>query len=70
MKNKIIMKNRKVRFVFKDVDDVKFRKIHKYLTHLKDINSVKKMMKVKRKLEAPVPEEVSEHEDYEEEYSS
>ncbi len=84
MKNKIIMKNKKFRFVFKDVDDEKFRKVHKYLTHLKDISSVKKMINMKKKFEkadpneapneepeeAPEPEEdySAEHEDYEKEY--
>ena len=60
------MKNKKYRFVFKDVDDKKFRKIHKYLTRLEDVSSVKKMIKIKKKLEeagpAPEPEEVPEQE--------
>ena len=57
MKNKIIMKNKKFRFVFKDVDDEKFRKVHKYLTHLKDISSVKKMINMKKKFEKADPNE-------------
>ena len=76
MKNKIVMKNKKFRFVFKDVDEKKFMKVHKYLTRLQDTNSVQKMINMKKKFEqqelmeqtAPEPEEdySSEHENYEE----
>jgi len=78
MKNKIILKNRKYRFVFKDVDKKKFIKIHKYLTRLEDISSVKKMIKIKKKFNeeeavqeagpAPEPEEYGEQGSPEEYY--
>jgi len=66
MRNKIILKNKKVRFIFKDVSEKKFMKIHKYLTRLEDESSVKKMIKMKKKFdqqdkEEPIPQPEEEY---------
>jgi len=67
MKNKVILKNRNSRFVFKNVEDEKFRKVYKFLVG--DKKKKKKVKKLKQEPEqAPKPEEVeAEYEDYEEE---
>ncbi len=62
MKNKVILKNRNHRFVFRDVEDEKFRKVYKYLLAGKKKKS-KKPKKVPKPAPAPEPEE-----EYEEEY--
>jgi len=68
MKNKVILKNRNFRFVFRNVEDEKFKKVYKYLAGLKkkEKTEVKKPKEVPE--QAPKPEEVeAEYEDYEEE---
>ncbi len=65
MKNKIVIKNRKFRFVFKNVEDEKFKKVYKFL--IGDKKQKKKIKKPKEEPEViPEPEEETEEaEEYE-----
>ena len=51
MKNKIILKNRKFRFVFRNVDSAQFKKVYKYLLGLK--KEEKKVKEVPKQLPKP-----------------
>ena len=61
MKNKIVIKNRKFRFVFKNVEDEKFKKVYKYL-----LVDKKQKKKIKKPKEEPAPEPEEETEEAEE----
>ncbi len=64
MKNKIVIKNRKFRFVFKNVEDEKFKKVYKFL--IGDKKQKKKVKKKPKEEPAPEPEEETEEaEEYE-----
>lgn len=67
MKNKVILKARNFQATFKNIDEKKFVKIHRFLTRLEDVESVKKVLSKKEKLIA-MKKKLEEKEASEEEY--